>query len=357
MMPADLVIDRGRTALACEQLRTVQSRGVAWLLAHVADDGMPAGAHERNGYYRLPWTLAAAGHRDVGAAVLSWMERNALTDEGDLREGVPRDKFVERSATYPISIIAQGAWVLERYDTALAAMNIQRQFQDPQSGGAYWERPERRVTRRQFIYPTAQLGLAALATGQRDMADAAFAWFVRMYAAQPELPRRLFNAWADSALVTNVDQAEEFTCITDMREPRQLFYNPGITAAFTARYYLATRNPQALELCRLALALSEHGTSDQYNYRESMQVCKLGWGAANAYDVDRSAENLDHLLRMAQWYFDSQASDGSWYPSGFMVPEPVISDAVMKTAEHTLWVTYMLSSLTSLGRGGPAATS
>lgn len=349
-------IDGDQRALACEQLRTVQRRGVAWLLAHIRDDGMPAGAEERNGYYRLPWTLAAVGHREVGAAVLSWMERNALTADGDLREGVPRDKFVERSATYPMSIIAQGAWALERYDTALAVMNVQRLFQDPQSGGAFWERPERRETRRQFIYPTAQMGLSALATGQNDMADAAFTWFVRMYSAQPEIPRRLFNAWSDGALLTDVRPSEEFTCITDMRKPRQLFYNPGITAAFAARYYQARRDPLALDLCRLALSLSEHGTAEQYNYRESMQICKLGWGAANSYDIERSTRNLKHLMRMSQWYFESQARDGSWYPSGFMVPEPVISDAVMKTAEHTLWATFMLSSLTAPVRGGPAAT-
>src|SRR5262249_25568023 len=97
---------------AQESLRKVRSRGVRWLLEHVGDDGKPAAADVRNGYYRMPWTFAVVGEREVAARVLSWIERNTLTPEGDLRAGVPREAFVHRWATYPHSLLAQGAWAL-----------------------------------------------------------------------------------------------------------------------------------------------------------------------------------------------------------------------------------------------------
>ncbi|HCF99752.1 MAG TPA: hypothetical protein DEV93_04330 [Chloroflexi bacterium] len=40
-------------------------------------------------YYRVPWTLAVAGARDTAAAVLARVDRNALTESGDLRSGPP----------------------------------------------------------------------------------------------------------------------------------------------------------------------------------------------------------------------------------------------------------------------------
>lgn len=58
---------------------------------------------------------------------------------------------------------------------------------------------------------------------------------------------------------------------------------------------------------------------------------------------------------MAQWYIDSQRDDGSWVPSGFLVPDPNDSHAMEKTAEHTLWVTFMLGSLAAAANRGPLA--
>ncbi|MET7993686.1 hypothetical protein ABZU76_22585 [Amycolatopsis sp. NPDC005232] len=236
------VVPEAELETAREGLREVRARGVRWLLDHVGDDGKPAAADLRNGYYRMPWTFALVGEHEVAAQVMSWIERNALTATGDLREGVPREAFTSRWATYPHSLLAQGAWALERYDTALALVDTMRKsFQDPETGGAFMERQEVR-TGRQFVFPTAQLGLAALASGQSDVAQAAFGWFDRLWAAQPELPHVLYASWGPNGLRTVADQEDEFISRVDFREPRQAFYNPGISAAFLSRYYMVTRD-------------------------------------------------------------------------------------------------------------------
>lgn len=346
----EITIDEARASL-----RAVRDRGVRWLLDHIASDGTPVCADERNGYYRVPWTLAFVGQREAASEVMSWIEREALTRDGDLVPGAAREPWIEACATYPLSIIAQGAWALERYDTAAAAMDTLRSFQDPTSGGAYSERPEARKTGVQFLFPTAQLGLAALTTGHVDVADAAFQWFSALMAAQTELPDRLYAAWDAHGLVTAPAEDQVFMCITDFRRPRQAFFNPGIGAAFLSRYYMQSGEAAALDMARTLLSLSANGTEDQFNYWESMQICKFGWGSATALEVDPAGDHLGHILRMTQWYSDSQAADGTWVPSPFLVPNPTESYAMEKTAEHVLWVSMMLSSLSGGDRRGPVA--
>ena len=76
------------------------------------------------------------------------------------------------------------------------------------TGGACWERPEHRRTRRQWICPTVQVGLAALMSGQYDLADVTFEWFDRLWSTQPSLPDRLYQAWGPEGLVTDVEPGE-----------------------------------------------------------------------------------------------------------------------------------------------------
>ena len=344
-----------RNAELVEELRGVRERGRGWLLSKIGEDGEPAAARIRNGYYRMPWVLAVLGEREAAARVMSWIERNALTADGDLREGVPREAFTDRWATYPHSLLAQGAWSLERFDTALALVDkMATDFQDPGTGGAYMERPEAR-TGRQFIFPTAQMGLAALTVGRHDVADAAFGWFERLWDAQPDLPRTLYPSWGPDGLRTVADRGDDFWTIVDFTKPRQAFYNPGISAAFLSKYFMVTRAPRARELATAMLDLSANGTEDQWNYGESMQICKFGWGTAMAAEIDPGGEQIARVLRMAQWYVDSQADDGSWVPSGFITPEPNDSHAMEKTAEHTLWVTFMLATLAGAEARGQVA--
>ncbi len=81
--PNVITIDEARATL-----RTVRDRGVRWLLDHIASDGNPVCSEERNGYYRVPWTLAFVGQREAASEVMSWIEREAMTRDGDLAPGL-----------------------------------------------------------------------------------------------------------------------------------------------------------------------------------------------------------------------------------------------------------------------------
>jgi hypothetical protein len=328
------------------RLRAARAGGVRWLLAHIGGDGEPAGAAEVNAWYRLPWALAVAGAREEAAAVLSWAEREALTPAGDLRPGAAQAPFTTGVATYPLSILAIGAWHLERFDTAGAIMDtLAAGYQHPETGGVFKERPELRATGRQDLISTAQAGLAALTTGRRAMADAAYDWIRRLHAAQPELPRRLYTATDDDGLVTDVPPELAFDLVTDLTAPRQAYFNPGIGAAFLGRYAMATGAGEARRLADALLALSEQATEAQFDHTDTVQVGKFAWGAAVLLEGGHDERYVRDLVRMGDWYADSQRPDGGWAPSAFQVPAPEDADVLWKTAEHVLHVTTMLTAI------------
>lgn len=337
------------------RLEDARKRAADWIVGRVGEDGEPVGASRVNHWYRLPWALAVAGRVDVASRVLSWIEQNALTTDGDLRSGAPRQNWngagwTRDAASYPLAIIAVGAWHLERYDTANAIMDVLRAFQDEETGGSYIERPEFRDTERQDLLCTAQLGLAALTTGRLEVADAAFAWLQRFWADQPALPDRLYLSATREGIATDVPAGQEFGYYIDANKPRQAFFNPGIGAAFAARYVLARGNEVARDIGGGLLQFSERVSDTQYDFTDTVHVGKFGWGAGAMLNVGSVDSHLADALRMGKWYLDSQLEDGRWNPTAFLVPEPDDVDALWKTAEHIVLITMVEMGLASRPR-------
>jgi hypothetical protein len=333
------------------ELFDARKSGVEWILRHLDDDGKPVGAEVDNMYYRVPWALADGGERGAAAAVLSWIEEHALDADGDLRDGAPRRRSTANYATYHLAIIAMGAWLLTRYDTANAIMDLlEKDYQHTESGGAYSFRPEARTSSRQDLFPTAQLGYTALMTGRGATADKCYGWFRRLYDAQPALPDLLYATWDDAGLVTDAGDEDRFDRVTDFRAPRQAFYNPGISAAFLGRYGAATRTTPPFDLARAFLVLSERGTAAQFDHAESRQICKYGWGTAVMLECAPDGKDfLPAVERMADWYVACQDPDGSWTNSPFVTPHPTDADRLEITAELVQHSSAVLTAL----RGSP----
>jgi hypothetical protein len=326
------------------RLDVAMRRSSDWIVARMADDGAVLGHADFNGYYRVPWALAVAGRRPEAAAALDWIERHALDADGDLLPGAPQTPWIATQASYPVPQIAIGAWLLERYGLARRLMRTLRRYQDSQTGGAFVERPEARGTGRQNVMNTAQLGITALLTGDLDVAEAGYGWVKRLYEAQPELPDRLFTSTdAGGQLIADVADDADWDYVTDFHRKHQQFFNPGIAAAFLARYAERTGDPEALPMAEAFVALSMNGDSLQFDWRENSQICKLGWGAAAVLDAGGSS--IAATIKMAQWFLDAQDADGRWHPSPFLVPDPTDADDMPKTAEHLMEVGMIASAL------------
>lgn len=335
-------------AAKIEAITSSISHGCGWLLDRIGEDGDPGASHGH--YYRVPWTLALAGHRREASAVLSWIERNALDPNGDLRSGGPREGFERMWSSYPLANIASGAWHLERYDTAHRIARRLEAYQHPEWGGAFAAHPDHRTDARQDLFPTAQLGMTGLTTGHLDLAHGAYRWFEMLYEAQPELPTRLYSATDGSTLIAGDTADERFNwqVVTDFSQPRQAFYNPGIAAAFLGRYHMATGEVKALDLARDYLALTVSGSDLQFDHSESVQVCKFAWGSAVLLEATGGPEYLEFVLRMGDWFIECQNDDGSWDNSPFLMQRTDDPDSVRVeiTAE---FVQHQISIINAIG--------
>lgn len=332
------------------------AHGCRYLLDRIEPSGAPGARHCH--YYRVPWALALSGHRREAAAVLSWVERNALEPNGDLRPEA-RTGFETHWSSYPLANLATGAWHLERYDTANLLADRLAAFQHSEFGGAYAAHPAHRSDERQDLFPTAQLGMTGLTTGHLDLAHGAYRWMRLVYDRQPELPDRLYSAADGDALITDItDDTLAWQVVTDFTKPRQAFYNPGIAAAFLGRYHLATGDGEALDLASRYLALTVSGTEAQFDHTESVQVCKFAWGASVLYEATGDAGYLKHMRDMAQWFLDAQNPDGSWNNSPFLMERAThpASVRIEVTAEFVQHLTTILNALSSHPRPTKGAT-
>lgn len=347
-MLTDAVRDR---ASACADATASIGTATGWLLAQIGDGALPdeliAGA------YRVPYALLLAGRRADAARVFSWIATKVLDESGDLSPGPMRTAFSDRWSSYPLAILAQAAWHLERYRTAEAIHATLRGLQDPHTGGAYAQRPDRRNSMRQDLFPTAQLGTTAITIGDRGMADGAYRWLRALYELQPELPNRLYTGTDGTRLLSAEEDiaSDAFGLVTDFSLPRQAFYNPGIAAAFLARYALRTGSAEARDLADSYLMLTVQGSADQFDFRDSVQVCKFAWGAAALLDLAPAPRYRDYAERMVRWFAESQHPDGHWSNSPFLLPDgPTLGSNVEVTAEFAQHLLFVSSALAGSAR-------
>jgi hypothetical protein len=327
--------------------RQIHARAITWICDHVGADGTPAGSEQVNGYYRVPWTLAVAGRPDRAAACLEWIRQHALTEDGDLREGVPTGGFVHALASYPLTQIAIGAHLLERYEIASTVWDVVRsRLINAETGGAYAARPAAEHAGREDLINTCQMGIAALTLGRPSEADGAFRWLRSLWDAQPALPDRLYTSTQFGRLLLEVKAGTStWNLFTDFTVPKQQYYNPGIAAAFLGRYSASMGDATALDRAWEFLDLNVSGIPSQFDPRDNMQICKFAWGAGVLLDVSGTPQALEHVLRMVDWFEQSQLPAGSWHPSAFLKADPGVGDDLGKTAEHALHLSTMIRAL------------
>ncbi|OLO25841.1 hypothetical protein PZ61_0236050 [Streptomyces sp. MNU77] len=330
------------------RIRDARAWGVSWLTDQVADDGRPMGAETANSWWRAPWALCVGGAPDVAAAMMGWAEREALTDDGDLRPG-PFSPPGDGSPVYHLSPLAIASWLLGRYDTASAVNSALVRFQDPETGGAYELRDFARDPLQDNL-KTAQLGISSLVTGERHMADGVHRWLAHNLEDQPDLPHRLFTSRRGDKPVTDFTDQEAFFRVVDFRAPRQGYFHPGIAAAFFAGHAMRDGgDKRSVELARKYLSLTTAGTEQQFDDPSSVQICKFGWGAAAALAADPEGGHLPWVVRMGEWFVRRQRPDGAWAPSSFNTPDPGPLDLYWKTAEHVMEVSYIEQALAAHG--------
>lgn len=337
-------MDAAAIDAAIVRVRAARDCGVRWLLDHTASDGKPVGADERNGWGRLPWALAVSGESEAAARVIAWAEREQFGPDGNFAPGAAFG--AGRFGTYPLAHFAIGAWLTERFDVALRTMDALRQWQDPATGGCPIAPPVDRATDICDLLSTAQVGLAAVITGQDDIADLCWRWVADLVGQQPATAgTRFFTFRRGADLLVEPDKSLEWLAITDFSKPRQTYYTPGMAAVFLCAYASRRREPAALRMAADLLRFNIEGCDDQFSDAASVQACKFGWGVSAALVADPDGDWLPHVTHMGDWFIGNQHGDGAWAPSEFLAPEPSDIDKLVKTAEHVMEVNAILAAL------------
>jgi hypothetical protein len=349
-MNASIETERRSIEEAETRALAARNRGLEWLMTHIGSDGEPVGARERNGWARVPWALAVCGVSSTAAKIIAWAEQSQIASDGGFAPGPALGSG--RFLAYPLAHFAIGAWLLERFDVALSALDSLRRLQDPATGGFPIAPPRDRGSDMYDLLSTAQVGLAAVIAGQDDIAEGAYRWITELLQAQPaDAGNRLYTFRQGAQLLTRPESSLEWLAVTDFSKPRQTYYTPGMAAVFLAAHAQRRHIREPLAMGAALLDRNITGCAAQYDDLESVQLCKFGWGVAAMYAADRDPAWIPHLVRMTHWFVARQASDGSWAPSTFLQPKPSDIDRLIKTAEHVMEVNAIVAALGSaLGR-------
>lgn len=298
-------------------------RGAAWLLNLVEPAGSLRGGSDLRAYYKTVPALLVSGHPAEAQRVLDHVEQRYLRAGGDLDgSGVP---WFGLYRTYPHAWLCCGAVLGARFGLARELAGFLAGYHDAATGGFF--AGEARVD--QEIMTTAMAALACLWSGDHARARAAGGWFERLYAAQPEVTRGLYTTWRAGQLVR--ETGPDF--FVDAAQPRQWYFQYGISAAFLASLAGATGEARWLELARAFVAASQHCGPDRH---ATPQSGKLGWGAAWTGQTAIAASVAAGLAAL-------QNDDGSWLATGVYGGAGAEADSVTidVTAEFVTLLGFM----------------
>ena len=332
-LPPDL-----RTRL--DNYAAAKRRGVDWLLRQTHPDGSIGDAAHGFRFYRVPWTFTVAGETAAAAALCGWIRRHMFTPDGDFNRGhrVLTDAYAYRNAT-----LVYGAHMARQFDLSSRGLDFVLTMQDPQSGGFTNDLHADGTPGDVMDIPYAcGCGLACIALGRLDAAQAVHAFLERIWRAQRELPDRLHYAWSRErqALVIGAPGEEAWFTVEAQAARKQRWTVGGIAAAFLCRLHMLDPQPEYLELAREYMAFSMQCTPRQFDYA---QVCKSGWGAALLYQLTGEAEHGDWAARVGDWFVATQQADGSWAWD----PRATLGETIELTAEFVVHVDTIIGCLAS----------
>ena len=322
--------------------------GVEFLLANIDAEGAVRRGGGRVTFYRVPWALEVSGETEAAHRVLSWIERTGLGADGEFHGGLELTREANQTSnTYAETCLAYGAHLLRRFDLGRRLMDWAERYQDAETGGVFMDRERAEADGAQIVFLTAQYGMSAVITGRIEAALKVGEWFRRLWAAQPELPDRLYCVWTHAGgLATTVPAGEDARhYVNESQEVRQFHYNGGIAAACLTHLFMATGDEQWLDLARAYQRFSMESTPRQF---ETKQVCKSAWGSGLITLAGGDDAYLDWLIRMGDWFAAEQEADGRWSNTRYIDPDPPVQHQIEATAEFVVHLDTLIGALAAI---------
>jgi hypothetical protein len=295
------------------QAEEAAAKGASWLLQHLEADGSFRGSPNLSAYYKAPCALAWSGHVDEARRVLAFVKSRFACPDGDLDgSGVP---WLEQFRIYPHAWLACGAVELGDAAFSSALTGFLAAAWNRESGGF-----RARQDGTEEIMTTAMAGIACLRAGRVDIARGVASWLEGIWAAQPDVHRGLYHAYKPGEGLLQGDGSVFY--LVDATQPRQWYFQYGISAAFLADYSRRTGHRAAVELARQYLHASRWCYTDVYR---TPQSGKIGWGAAWTWELTRDPNDRKLVDAVVEGLTALQCGDGSWNSEGVYEAKPEAS--------------------------------
>ncbi|MBI3941761.1 MAG: hypothetical protein HY326_02010 [Chloroflexi bacterium] len=332
-----------------QNFRSAAARGVNWILSRQLADGSFTPPQDGIGaYYKIPYTLSLAGHAREAQQLLAWIAKYNFTAEGDFR--APERKALgtsfDRWPVYGDAWLILGAHRAGRWDLSFRGFKHLLRYQtsrDNQTGGFISLEGDQA-----FIEPvcTSWGGMAALATGHLENACRAGDTLVKMVSGQPD-PQRFYSRMdLQGNLITQVPDGKDLFYYVNAGQPKQIYFNPGISLIYLTHLYRATQEERYLQACRQIFSFTERCAADAYSFPPSG---KLGFGCALLYDITGDPAARRAAVQLGTYLVETQTPAGSWrLPDEALYAAIKIKEGLEVTLDITAEFSTFLTSIAAL---------
>ncbi len=251
----------------------------------------------RDAYHKQIWSWSLAGELSPAHRLADWIVANTLEADGSVRD--------YSGDIYKLSWMAQGAHRLQRYDLSRPLTRwLAGQQADcggfPHFAGDQWLR----------ALPTAWAGLASLAVGRDEVAEAAAKWCLALL-DQPDVGRFYYRTSVDGTLATaDVDPDALFIDMTSIEQP---YWEIGLPWMLCDRLFMATGSHEWLESADAFFELHLRCADDRFTHTGSG---KSSLAAALHFVLTGDERARAAALAFCDRLLETQRQDGSWIVGG-----------------------------------------
>lgn len=279
-------------------------------------DGYPSDAFHKQSY---SWGLA--GEVDAAQRLLSWVRRERLLPDGQLRD--------YRGDIYKHAWLFQGAQRLGRFDITYPMLGFLRATQAPCGGFPHFAGDDRCRA-----LAACQAGIAALYIGDLEMAKRVGKWSVGLL-QQPEEGRFFYCTTLDGKLITDPNVA------IDLASPEQVYWEVGLPQMLMCRLYMATGHDEYLGYARQFMAWQVKCHEDRFSFTGSG---KSALAAALLYLLTGDKQAREGAYEFGDFLLRTQLPDGSWRNPNWP-PEDLY--AIDASAEFNVWLQEIAATLSA----------
>ena len=292
------------------EFKIARDLGANWLEAQIKNDGIIGDSIAGiTSYYKVPAALQVCGKTQQANKMIDWIRNFGLKTDGDF-DPRPQGELKNYWYTYYNSWVVVGAQRLGQFDIAQKGMDFIKKFWDKESGGFFFYVEKRDQNKYQDLWVVAGNGIAAIYTGELEIAESVGKWMQTLMDLQPEYPKKLYSVFNKSeGLITEFNEDDIRFVMSANAERDQYFFHPGIATGFLCRLYLYTDEKKWLQLAKKYMLIAENSSDYLWN---TLRAGKVAWGNALLYRITKEKKYYEMSIRAGKNIISQQTKSGYW---------------------------------------------